>query len=100
MRDRIADLVVEMANENQSWGDTRIRDALHNLGITVDRNTVKRILKSPRHRTGAGAEAGGNAMEDLSCGTLGRSGCYRLLQRRSSDVRWNYSLLCPLFDPS
>lgn len=43
-RDRIADLVVEMANENQSWGYTRIRDALHNLGITVDRNTVKRIL--------------------------------------------------------
>ena len=44
MRDTIADLVVEMANENQSWGYTRIRDALHNLGITVDRNTVKRIL--------------------------------------------------------
>ncbi len=43
-RDRIADLVVEIANENQSWGYTRIGDALHNLGITVDRNTVKRIL--------------------------------------------------------
>jgi putative transposase len=43
-RDRIADLVVEMANENQSWGYTRIRDALQNIGITVDRNTVKRIL--------------------------------------------------------
>jgi putative transposase len=44
IRDKIADLVVKMANENQSWGYTRIRDALHNLGITVDRNTVKRIL--------------------------------------------------------
>ena len=33
-----------MANENQSWGYTRIKDALHNLGITTDRNTVKRIL--------------------------------------------------------
>jgi putative transposase len=43
-RDRIADLVVEIADENQSWGYTRIRDALYNLGITVDRNTVKRIL--------------------------------------------------------
>ena len=30
-RDDIADLVVEMANENQTWGYTRIRDALHNL---------------------------------------------------------------------
>ncbi len=40
----MADFVVEMANKNQSWGYTRIRDALHNPGITVDRNTVKRIL--------------------------------------------------------
>ncbi len=29
-RDEIADLVLEMADENQSWGYTRIRDALHN----------------------------------------------------------------------
>ena len=43
-RDTIADLVLGIADENQSWGYTRIRDALHNLGITVDRNTVKRIL--------------------------------------------------------
>lgn len=43
-RDEIADLVLEIADENQSWGYTRIRDCLHNLGITVDRNTVKRIL--------------------------------------------------------
>jgi len=33
-----------MAEENLSWGYTRIRDALYNLGITTDRNTVKRIL--------------------------------------------------------
>jgi transposase InsO family protein len=43
-RDRIAVLTVRMATENPSWGYTRIRDALFNLGITVDRNTVKRIL--------------------------------------------------------
>ncbi len=43
-RDGIADLVVNMASRNQSCGYTRIRDALRNLGITVDRNTVKRIL--------------------------------------------------------
>ena len=44
IRDRIADLVVQMVTENHSWGYTRIRYALHNVGITVDRNTVKRIL--------------------------------------------------------
>ena len=43
-RDEIADLTIQMANENPSWGYTRIRAALLNLGITVDRNTVKRIL--------------------------------------------------------
>ena len=43
-RDEIADLAVKMATENPSWGYTRIRDALHNLGITVDRNTVRRVL--------------------------------------------------------
>ena len=44
LRDRLAGLVLKMAEENLSWGYTRIRDALHNLGITTDRNTVKRIL--------------------------------------------------------
>ena len=45
MRDRIADLVVQMANENQSWGYTRIRDALLNLGIT-------RWVETPATRPG------------------------------------------------
>ena len=44
MRDSISDITIRMANENPSWGYTRIRDALLNLGITVNRNTVKRIL--------------------------------------------------------
>ena len=44
-RDHIADLTVRIATQNPSWGYTRIRDALLNLGITVDRNTVKRILR-------------------------------------------------------
>ena len=44
MRNRIADLAVQMATQNQTWGYTRIRDALHNVRITVDRNTVRRIL--------------------------------------------------------
>jgi len=40
----IADLVVKMAESNVRWGYTRIRDALHNLGHEIARNTVKRIL--------------------------------------------------------
>ena len=34
-RDRIADLVVEMANENQSWGYTRIRGARPGMPCTI-----------------------------------------------------------------
>jgi transposase InsO family protein len=37
-------LVVQMALENVRWGYTRIRGALHNLGIQIGRNTIKRIL--------------------------------------------------------
>ncbi len=36
-----------MANECPTWGYTRIRDALHNLGHEIGRNTVKRILIEP-----------------------------------------------------
>jgi len=42
---QIAELVVRMAGENPRWGYTRIRDALSNLGHSIARNTVKRILQ-------------------------------------------------------
>lgn len=37
-------LIVQMARDNPSWGYTRIRGALYNLGHEIGRNTVKRIL--------------------------------------------------------
>jgi putative transposase len=40
----IATLVVRMAKENPSWGYTRIRGALLNIGYEVGRNTIARIL--------------------------------------------------------
>ena len=39
-----ASLVVRIATENPRFGYTRIRDVLSNLGRTIGRNTVKRIL--------------------------------------------------------
>jgi putative transposase len=44
-RDAICDLIVQMAQENISWGYTRIVGALKNLGICIDRTTVKGVLK-------------------------------------------------------
>jgi putative transposase len=41
----IAMLVIRMATENPSWGYTRIRGALFNLGHDIARNTIKAILK-------------------------------------------------------
>ena len=40
----VAELVVRMADENPTWGYTRICGALANLGHHIARNTVKRIL--------------------------------------------------------
>jgi putative transposase len=51
-RPRIAEeveqLVVRMAEENPSWGYRRIQGALANLGHTIDKLTVRNILR--RHR--------------------------------------------------
>jgi transposase InsO family protein len=40
----IKDMIVEMATSNPTWGYTRIRGALYNLGHEVSRNTIKRTL--------------------------------------------------------
>jgi hypothetical protein len=44
-RGEIAELVLPMARENETWVYTRIRGALKNLGHEVGRNTIKRILQ-------------------------------------------------------
>ena len=43
-RREVAELVVRMAVENPTWGYTRIRGALSNLGHVIARSTVQRIL--------------------------------------------------------
>jgi transposase InsO family protein len=42
----IRHLVVRMAAENPTWGYTRIQGALKNLGHTVGRSTIARLLKA------------------------------------------------------
>ncbi len=40
----IRELIVRMAQENPTWGYTRLRGALKNLGHELGRNTIKRLL--------------------------------------------------------
>jgi transposase InsO family protein len=40
----IVELVLRMAKDNPTWGYTRIRGSLANLGHEIGRNTIKRIL--------------------------------------------------------
>ena len=46
VRAEIRRLVVRMAIENPTWGYTRIRGALNNVGHRVGRSTIARILKA------------------------------------------------------
>jgi len=41
----IVDLILRMALENPSWGYTRIRGALANLGYEVGRSTIANIIR-------------------------------------------------------
>jgi putative transposase len=41
----IVDLILQMALQNRSWGDTRIRGTLANLGHEVGRGTIANILR-------------------------------------------------------
>jgi len=43
-RAALAQLVIRMASSNPTWGYTRIRGALRNLGHDLGRSTIKRIL--------------------------------------------------------
>src|SRR5690606_7431195 len=40
----VEQLILTMARENPRWGYTRIKGALHNLGLEIGRNTIKRVL--------------------------------------------------------
>ena len=40
----IEELILQMVCQNRTWGYTRIRGALYNLGHEIGRNTIKRIL--------------------------------------------------------
>ena len=43
-RGKIAELLLKMARTNETWGYSRLRGALQNLGYKIGRNTIKRIL--------------------------------------------------------
>lgn len=45
-KDEIVNLVVQFASENETWGYTKIRDALDNLAYGISRDTVANIFRN------------------------------------------------------
>jgi hypothetical protein len=64
----IQKVILEMANDNPRWGYTRIQGALANLGYTVGRKTIKRILAREWNRSHGTAT---DELEDLPEGAWG-----------------------------
>ena len=46
----IKQLVLKMKNENINWGNQRISDELRKLGIDLDKNTVRKIIREYRRK--------------------------------------------------
>jgi hypothetical protein len=75
-------LVVRMAEENPTWGYTRIGGALKNEGHRVGRSTIARILKAQGLPPGrSGRRPGGRF-----CERIGERSRLRILHDRSLDV--------------
>jgi hypothetical protein len=93
----IADLIVKMAIENPSWGYTRIRGALDNLGYQVGRGTIANILQRERVGTGSRARQA-DPMVDVFEGALGVSDRHRFSECRGVyDQRSGHALCSILY---
>ena len=75
-----------MANENPTWGYTRIRGGLKSLGHEVARNTIKAILKD--HGIAPAPERGTNTpWKTFLAAHWDGLGGSRLVHRRGADPR-------------
>jgi putative transposase len=81
----LAELVIQMARDNPTWGYTRIRGALHNLGHDLARSTIQAILADAGNGAGARAQHA-PVVGDLSQSSMGRCRRHRLLLRRGAHL--------------
>ena len=65
----IEEPIIRMARDNPTWGYTRIRRAVYNLGHEIDRNTIKH---EERPHQGLSGRLIAAAADPRGCGPLAR----------------------------
>jgi Integrase core domain len=90
----LAALVVRMANENPTWGYTRIRGGLKSLGHDIARNTIKAILQDH------GVEPGDGFLRGMPYVILDRDPRYTTAFRRLLRNSGVKPLILPAWSPN
>ncbi len=94
--EEIEQLVVQMAEENATWGYRRIQGALANLGQSIDAITVRNILRRYHMEPAPQRRKSGMSWTQFLTDALGGARRHGFLHGRGRHLAWPRDVLCLL----